>query len=73
MVEVSASALKAAADNRAIRLDMESLPMIELALRTSAKRLKVNNGAVQLSWIAFVAVDRNYGRLRGRVSENNSL
>src|ERR1700692_574741 len=73
MVEVSASALKATADNRAIRFDMESLPMIELALRTSAKRMKVNNGAVRLSWIACVAVDRNYGRLRAAVSENNSL
>src|ERR1700743_2434879 len=69
-VEVRGSALKATAENRAIRLDMEGLPML-------SKPADIRRDKVATTALSLVLFQRrrcpNYGAVFAAVSENNSL
>jgi hypothetical protein len=64
MVAVKASALKAAADSSAIRLDMESSPE-DCDGRRVIRRCE-NNDAKSIDRVDFVVVGPSYGRFFGR-------
>jgi hypothetical protein len=69
MVEVSANRLKAAADRRAIRLDMRNLPN---AMAGDAPAVKGGGDAVCVTG-SRVVVAPNYGRAWQAVSGKTSL